>query len=101
MSEHDVIAGTHEPITVMTLVTHLAACGLGAGQTVLVHTRLSALGWVVGGAQADSGSAPGNRPDSYRDDADSDVEESRSIEWRARARARSVVAHDSSPLACV
>ena len=52
MSEHKVIARTHEPITVMTLVTHLAACGLGAGQTVLVHTRLSALGWVVGGAQA-------------------------------------------------
>jgi aminoglycoside 3-N-acetyltransferase len=51
MSEDEVIAGTHEPITLMTLVTHLAACGLGAGQTVLVHTRLSALGWVVGGAQ--------------------------------------------------
>ena len=51
MSEHEVIARTHEPITVMTLVTHLAACGLGAGQTVLVHTRLSALGWVVGGAR--------------------------------------------------
>jgi aminoglycoside N3'-acetyltransferase len=46
MSEDEVIAGTHEPITLMTLVTHLAACGLGAGQTVLVHTRLSALGWV-------------------------------------------------------
>ena len=52
MSEHEVIARTHEPITVMTLVTHLAACGLREGQTVLVHTRLSALGWVVGGAQA-------------------------------------------------
>ena len=51
-SENEVIARSHEPITVMTLVTHLAACGLGAGQTVLVHTRLSALGWVVGGAQA-------------------------------------------------
>ena len=52
MSEHEVIARTHEPITGMTLVTHLAACGLREGQTVLVHTRLSALGWVVGGAQA-------------------------------------------------
>jgi aminoglycoside 3-N-acetyltransferase len=51
MSEQEVIARTHEPITVMTLITHLAACGLDAGQTVLVHTRLSALGWVVG-AQA-------------------------------------------------
>jgi aminoglycoside 3-N-acetyltransferase len=52
MSEHEVIARTHELITVMTLVTHLAACGLRGGQTVLVHMRLSALGWVVGGAQA-------------------------------------------------
>jgi aminoglycoside N3'-acetyltransferase len=47
MSEHEVITRTHEPITVMTLVTHLAACGLREGQTVLVHTRLSALGWVL------------------------------------------------------
>ena len=52
MSECEVIARTREPITVMTLVTHLEACGLGVGQTVLVHTRLSVLGWVVGGAQA-------------------------------------------------
>jgi aminoglycoside N3'-acetyltransferase len=87
MSEHEVIARTHEPITVMTLVTHLAACGLGAGQTVLVQTRLSALGWV-----GPTGTLMMPTPD---------VEESRSVQWRPRARAQSVVAHDSSALACV
>ena len=102
MSEHEVIARTHEPITVMTLVTHLAACGLGAGQTVLVHTRLSALGWVVGGAQSViQALLQVLGPTGYRDDADPDVEESRSVQWGARARARIVVAHDSSALACV
>lgn len=39
------------PITYQQLVTELAACGLGAGQVVLVHSSLSSLGWVVGGAQ--------------------------------------------------
>ena len=52
MSEHEVIARTDRPSTVATLMTDLDACGLRAGQTVLAHTRMSALGWVVGGAQA-------------------------------------------------
>jgi aminoglycoside 3-N-acetyltransferase len=52
MSEHEVIVRTHNPITVTTLVTDLAACGFHAGQIVLAHISLSALGWVVGGAQA-------------------------------------------------
>ncbi len=40
-----------QPITHSQLVTELAGCGLGAGQVVLVHSSLSSLGWVVGGAQ--------------------------------------------------
>jgi aminoglycoside 3-N-acetyltransferase len=52
MAEQDVIDWTHEPNTVATLMTDLAACGLRAEHTVIVHTRMSALGWVVGGAQA-------------------------------------------------
>ncbi len=52
MSEHAVMARTRSPITTTTLVADLVACGLRTGQTILVHTRMSALGWVVGGAQA-------------------------------------------------
>jgi hypothetical protein len=91
MSEREVIARTREPITVMTLVT-LEACGLRVGQTVLVHTRLSVLGWVVGGAQAviqDLLQVLGPT------DADPDVEESRSVQWCARAGARSVMAQNA------
>lgn len=37
------------PLTVDSLAEQFAACGLADGQTVLVHTRMSALGWIVGG----------------------------------------------------
>lgn len=40
------------PQTVDSLAEQLAACGLAAGQTVLVHTRMSAIGWIAGGAAA-------------------------------------------------
>ena len=40
------------PLTVDSLTEQLAACGLTAGQTVLVHMAMSKLGWVIGGAQA-------------------------------------------------
>ncbi len=40
------------PLTVDLLTEQFAAVGLSAGQTVLVHTRMSALGWVVGGPVA-------------------------------------------------
>jgi aminoglycoside 3-N-acetyltransferase len=39
------------PVTHEQLVRELSACGLGAGQVVLVHSSLSRLGWVAGGAQ--------------------------------------------------
>jgi aminoglycoside 3-N-acetyltransferase len=40
------------PVTVDSLVTDLTALGLTAGMTVLVHSSLSALGWVCGGPVA-------------------------------------------------
>lgn len=53
MSESDVIARTGEmPITVESLIADLRALGLAMGMTVLVHSSLSALGWVCGGPAA-------------------------------------------------
>ncbi len=52
MSEHDRIDPNTLPLTIDSLAEQFAACGLAAGQTVIVHTRMSALGWVAGGAAA-------------------------------------------------
>lgn len=41
-----------EPVTVESIVRDLRALGVEAEQTVLVHSSLSALGWVCGGAPA-------------------------------------------------
>jgi hypothetical protein len=95
MSEREVIARTREPINVMTLVT-LEACGLGVGQTVLVHTRLSVFRLGRGRrASSDLGSPPGARPDRDPGDADPDVEESSIRQRCAWAGARSVMAQNA------
>ena len=52
MTEAEVIAATTTPATVGTLIRDLRALGLDEGATVMVHTSLSKLGFVVGGAQA-------------------------------------------------
>jgi aminoglycoside 3-N-acetyltransferase len=52
MSEQDVIAATPSPRTRATLAEDLRALGVQASGVVLVHSSLSALGWVAGGAPA-------------------------------------------------
>jgi aminoglycoside 3-N-acetyltransferase len=42
----------YPPLTVGLLARGLVACGLTAGTHVIVHTKLSALGWIAGGALA-------------------------------------------------
>lgn len=52
MSEAALIGRTPEPLTARSLAERLRACGLAAGQTVIVHMAMSKLGWVIGGAEA-------------------------------------------------
>ncbi len=50
--EADAIAAVDRPATVETLSADLRALGLERGDIVVVHSSLSSLGWVAGGAQA-------------------------------------------------
>ncbi len=52
MLEAATISNAKLPLTVDRLTEQLSGCGLQAGQTVLVHSSMSKLGWVAGGAQA-------------------------------------------------
>jgi aminoglycoside 3-N-acetyltransferase len=52
MPEHTVIAQTTEPLTIDSLAKSFRASGIQIGQTIIVHTSLRSLGWVIGGAQA-------------------------------------------------
>jgi aminoglycoside 3-N-acetyltransferase len=52
MSEADLIARTPLPATRASLAADLGRLGLASGETVIVHSSLSALGWVSGGAVA-------------------------------------------------
>jgi aminoglycoside 3-N-acetyltransferase len=52
MSEAEQIARVERPATVASLTADLAALGVTPGLPLLVHSSLSALGWVSGGAQA-------------------------------------------------
>lgn len=52
MPERDVVAATRTPGTTASLVRDLRALGVTPGVTILVHSSLSNLGWVAGGAHA-------------------------------------------------
>lgn len=52
MNELDIIRRTEKPNTVASMKKELGELGVGKGDLVLVHTKMSALGWVVGGPQA-------------------------------------------------
>jgi aminoglycoside 3-N-acetyltransferase len=50
--EQEVIARTASPATVDSLAAELGELGVEPGMVLLVHSSLSHLGWVAGGAQA-------------------------------------------------
>ncbi|MEA2637673.1 MAG: aminoglycoside 3-N-acetyltransferase [Chloroflexota bacterium] len=52
MSEHEVVADSPAPATADSLLGQLTKLPLPDDATVLVHSSLSHLGWVAGGAQA-------------------------------------------------
>jgi len=52
MSESDTVQRATTPATIESLKKDFAALGIHPGMTLLVHTSLSALGWVSGGAVA-------------------------------------------------
>ena len=52
MSERDVIANTEHPATRASITADLRSLGIVSGDVVVVHTSMSAFGYVVGGSQA-------------------------------------------------
>ncbi len=52
MPEHQAISITTKPVTVASIQADLMALGVKPGMTLIVHSSLSRLGWVCGGAQA-------------------------------------------------
>lgn len=52
MSEQDIINNTLSLNTIDTMCRDLARLGISEGETLLVHSSLSSLGWVCGGPQA-------------------------------------------------
>jgi aminoglycoside 3-N-acetyltransferase len=51
MSELDIIQRTPSPNTLASLLVQLKALGVTEGDTLLVHSSLSKIGWTVGGAR--------------------------------------------------
>jgi aminoglycoside 3-N-acetyltransferase len=52
MTEHDVVEGSAQPVTVESRADELRALGIREGDVVIAHASLGALGWVCGGAVA-------------------------------------------------
>ncbi|NOX31144.1 MAG: AAC(3) family N-acetyltransferase [Actinobacteria bacterium] len=51
MTEARVVSDSDAPVTATTLAADLSVLGIDAGDIVMVHSSLRALGWVAGGAQ--------------------------------------------------
>jgi aminoglycoside 3-N-acetyltransferase len=51
MPEPAIIQNTQTPLTLPTLTQGLQAAGIPSGSTLIVHSSLSKLGWVIGGAR--------------------------------------------------
>ncbi|MBI1881633.1 MAG: AAC(3) family N-acetyltransferase [Chloroflexi bacterium] len=52
MREYEIVRQTRYPVTVDTLASDFATLGVRPGMTLLLHSSLSALGWVCGGPVA-------------------------------------------------
>ena len=52
MSEEKIIAATLSPNTISSISQDLTKLGIHSGDVLLVHSSLSSLGWVCGGAQS-------------------------------------------------
>lgn len=52
MSEQQAVERVKEPNTIASLVADCRELGIESGETLLVHSSLSALGWTCGGPQA-------------------------------------------------
>lgn len=52
MSEGEVVQNTEVPATINSLQADLRALGVRSGMVLLVHSSLSAMGWVCGGPVA-------------------------------------------------
>ena len=52
MSEQEIINRTQLPITVSSMIRDMQVLGIQEDDHILVHSSLSSLGWVCGGAQA-------------------------------------------------
>ncbi len=52
MNEGSIISKTKKPITKNTIYQDLVKLGINRGDILLVHSSLSSLGWVCGGAQS-------------------------------------------------
>lgn len=52
MGDRELVERTAEPVTTERIVADLRDLGVEAGDTLLVHSSLTAVGWTVGGAQA-------------------------------------------------
>ncbi|MDZ7849489.1 MAG: AAC(3) family N-acetyltransferase [Halodesulfurarchaeum sp.] len=52
MGEREAIERVDEPVTMAAIAADLRALGVESGDTLFVHTSLSSIGWVSGGAQA-------------------------------------------------